>query len=123
MPPRVRPPDFQPQTLPAFSLSTREIPELGDHAELNQLKQVAFGIPPGKTSGFAETADGGFIVQIQSRLPMDQAAMRSNLPQYIAALRRERLSEAFNQWVNLEANRQLRNTPVWRQQFQSGAAK
>ena len=39
------------------------------------------------------------------------------------ALRRQRLNEAFSQWVNLEANRQLRNTPVWDRQFQPGAAK
>jgi hypothetical protein len=102
---------FPPQLLPPFSLSTRELPELGNHAELNQLKQAAFSTPPGKTSGFVDTADGGFIVYVQSRLPLDQAKMNSNLPQYMNALRRQRLSEAFNQWVNLEANRQLRNTP------------
>jgi len=114
---------FQPQALSAFSLSTRELPELGDHAELNQLKQAAFSIPPGKTSGFVDTATGGFIVYVESRLPMDQVKMNSALPQYIVELRRQRLNEAFNQWLNLEASRQLRNTPVWRQQFKSGPAK
>jgi hypothetical protein len=114
---------FLPQLLPPFSLSTRQLPELGDHAELNQLKQAAFSTPPGRASGFVDTADGGFVVYVQSRLPVDQAKMNSDLPQYITALGRARLNEAFNQWISLEANRQLRNTPVWRQQFQSGAAK
>ena len=49
--------------------------------------------------------------------------MNSELPQYIAAFRRGRQNEAFSQWVNLEANRQLRTTPVFRQQFKPGAAK
>jgi hypothetical protein len=114
---------FLPQILPPFSLSTRELPDLGNHAELNQLKQAAFSTPPGKVSGFVDTADGGFIVYVQSRLPLDQAKMNSNLPQYMNVLRRQRLNEAFNQWVNLEANRQLHNTPVWDRQFQPGAAR
>ncbi len=97
---------------------------MGDRAELNQIKQAAFTTPVGKTSDFEETSDGGFIVYVQSQLPIDQAKMNSDLPQYIAALRRERLNEAFNQWVNLEANRQLRNTsPVFREQSAPGAAK
>jgi len=114
---------LQPQVLPAFSLSTRELPELGDQAELNQLKQAAFTTPVGKTSDFVATSDGGFIVYVQSRLPIDQAKMNSDLPQYIAAFRRGRQNEAFSEWVNLEANRQLRTTPVFRQQFKPGAAR
>jgi hypothetical protein len=114
---------LQPQILPAFSLSTRELPELGETVTLNQLKQAAFTAPVGKPSGFYETSDGGFIVHVQSRLPLDQAKMNSTLAQYTTALNRERLNETFNQWVNLEANRQLRNTPIWSQQFKPGAAK
>jgi hypothetical protein len=114
---------FQPQLLPPFSLSTTNVAELNGHATLNQLKQAAFSTPPGRASGFVYTADGGFIVYVQSHLPMDQAKMQSELPQYLIARGRARLNEAFSQWVNLEANRQLRNTPVWRQQFQPGATK
>ena len=113
---------LHPQVLPAFSLSTREMPELGDQAELNQLKQAAFTTPLGKTSNFQPTSDGGFVVYVQSRLPVDQAKMRADLPQYLIAFRRARSSEAFNLWANLEANRQLRNTPVFGQQFAPGAA-
>ena len=113
---------LQPQVLPAFSLSTRELPELGDRIELGQLKQAAFTTPVGKTSGFEATSDGGFIVYVQSQLPVDQAKMTSDLPQYLIAFRRERLNEAFNQWYSLEANRQLRNTPVFQKQFSPGAA-
>ena len=46
---------LQPQVLPAFSLSTPELPELGERAELNQLKQAVFTTPVGKTSGFEAT--------------------------------------------------------------------
>jgi hypothetical protein len=114
---------LEPQVLPAFSLSTQELPELGERTDLNQLKRAVFTTPVGKAGGFEATSDGGFIVYVQSRLPMDQAKMNSDLSQYLAAFRRGRQNEAFNQWVNIEANRQLRTTPVFRQQLKSGAAK
>jgi hypothetical protein len=113
---------LQPQMLPAFSLSTRELPELGDSTELNQLKNAAFTTAIGKASGFVTNNAGGFIVYVQSHLPIDQAKMNTDLPQYLAAFRRERMDAAFNEWANLEANRQLRNTPVFRQQFAPGGA-
>lgn len=114
---------LQPQVLPAFSLSTPELPELGGRTDLNQLKRAVFTTPVGKAGGFEATSDGGFIVYVQSRLPIDQPKMNSDLPQYLAGFRRQRQNEAFSQWVNLEANRQLRTTPVFRQQLKSGAAK
>jgi hypothetical protein len=114
---------LQPQVLPAFSLSTRELPEVGGRANLSALKQAAFTTPIGKTSNFEETGSGGFIVYVQSQLPIDQSKMNSELPQYAAALRRERLGEAFGQWVNLEADRQLRTTPVFHRQTAPGTAR
>jgi hypothetical protein len=114
---------LQPQTLPAFSLSTRELPEVGDRANLSALKQAAFTTPVGKTSDFEETGSGGFIVYVQSQLPIDQSKMNSELPQYAAALRRERQNEAFNQWVSLEVNRQLRDTPIFHRQTTPGTAR
>jgi hypothetical protein len=47
--------------------------------------------------------------------------MAADLPQYTAGLRRARESEAFNLWIQAEANRQLRNTPVFRQPGIAGA--
>ena len=113
---------FQPQILPPFSLrGTQELPGFNDRSELDQLKQAAFTLPIGKVSGFVTNNGGGFIVYVQSRLPVDQTKMNSDLREYTATLRRDRLNEAFNQWVSLEANRQLRNTPVfWRQQSAPG---
>jgi hypothetical protein len=54
-------------------------------------------------------------------MPVDQAAMNADLPQFTASLRRQRESEAFNQWLQAEANRQLRTTPVYNLQAAGGA--
>jgi len=112
---------LQPETLPAFSLSTQELPELANRAGFPQVKQATFTTPAGRASGFEETEDGGFIVYVQSRLPLDQAAMTANLPQYTAALRRGRENEAFNEWLQTEANHQLSTTPVFLQNAAAGA--
>jgi hypothetical protein len=113
---------FVPEPLPYFSLSTRELPELGDHADLNQLKQAAFSIGVGRASGFEQTGDGGFVVYVQSQLPVDRTAMNSDMPQFLAAVRRSRESEAFNEWLGTEAHTQFGNMAVF-QKAAGGAAR
>jgi SurA N-terminal domain len=112
---------LQPQTLPPFSLGTQKLPELGDHADvLTQLKQASFSTPTGHTSNFEQTDDGGFVVHVQSRLPVDQSSMNSELPKFTNDLRRERENDAFNAWLQAEANRELQKTPVY-QKMTDGA--
>jgi hypothetical protein len=91
------------EVLPPFSLSTQEMPELGERASLGQIKQAAFTTPIGKPSAFIQAGDGGFILLVQSKLPLDQTQMASELPQFTQNLRRSRENEAFNQWLQTEA--------------------
>ena len=104
---------LQPEALPPFSLSTQDLPELGDRTALNHLKQAVFSTPVGHTSGFQETADGGFVLYVQAILPVDQAVMKAQMPQFMVAFRRSSQNQAFNEWLQIEANRELRNTPVF----------
>ena len=114
---------LQPLPLPPFSLDTEKLPELGDHAaDLTQLKQASFSTPVGHTSRFEETDDGGFVIYVQSHLPIDQSAMKSDLPKFTAELQRQRENEGFDIWLQTEANRQLRHTPVYKQEAPNGAA-
>ena len=112
-----------PQVLPAFSLSTQELPELGGHASLNQVKQAAFTTQPGQVSRFQATADGGFILFLQQLLPVDTSRRSAELPQFTAQVRRARQSEAFNLWLQGEANRELRDTPFYAKATAGGTAK
>jgi SurA-like N-terminal domain len=114
--------DLKPEALPPFSLSTKDVPELAGRIELSQLKQAAFVTPVGQASGFEETDNGGFIVYVQSQLPVDKTQMDSDLPQFTAALRQRREAEAFNEWVMHEAGRELGNLPAFRPQAETGAA-
>ena len=100
--------------LPPFSLSTRELPQLGELAELNQVKQTAFTTPVGQVSAFQVNNIGGFVLFVQSQLPIDQSVMNAELPQFITSLRRARENEAFNEWLQIEASRDLSDTPLAR---------
>ena len=111
-----------PQILPAFSLSTSELPELGDRASLGQLKQAAFTTAPGRASNFQPTSDGGFVLFVQQMLPIDTAKKNADLPLFLGQVRRGRQNEAFNLWLQGESNRELRDTPFF-QKMAAGAAK
>lgn len=104
-----------PLVLPPFSLSTSDMPELDDHATIDQLKQAAFNTPVGHISSFLPTSDGGFILFVQQLLPIDEAKKNAALPQFTAQISRSRQSEAFNRWLQSEANRELTDTPLFKQ--------
>jgi len=109
-------------TLSPFSPSSTEVPELADQNDLNQLKRAAFSTPPGRVSPFVPTADGGFVLYVQSLLPVDQTKKSTDFPKFLAEVRRARLNEAFNLWINTELNREIRTTPLY-QQMQANAAR
>jgi hypothetical protein len=100
--------------LPPFSLSTRSLPQVEDHISLQQFKQVAFGTPVGHPSPFIPTMEGGMIIHVQDKLPLDEKAVTANLPQFAAMLRQARESEAFQEWFAREAQRALADTPAFR---------
>ena len=102
----------QPQILPPFSLSTQELPELDGRATVNQLKQAVVTTPGGMASNFMPTDDGGFVLCVASRMPIDQSKMNADLPQFTAELRQQRQSQTFADWYQREANRELRGTPL-----------
>jgi parvulin-like peptidyl-prolyl isomerase len=110
---------LSPQALPPFSLSTPELPALGNRVGLDEVKQVAFNTPVGHASGFEQTDDGGFIIFVQSESPAEQSGIAADLPQFTATLRRARESDAFNEWLGAEANRVLKDTPLNRQEAPS----
>lgn len=100
------------ETLPPFSLSTTDLPELGSRAALTELKSATFGTAIGHASDFVATDDGGFIVLVKSQLPLDVTAMNADLPQFAAMLRQQYETAAFYNWVERTGSRALNDTPV-----------
>jgi len=102
--------------VPPFSLSTRDLAQVEDHLPLNQYKQIVFSAPLGKVSPFQMTTDGGVIVYVKSKLPLDEAKLTASLPAFANSVRQSRQNEAFNDWFRREAEMGLRDTPLARQQ-------
>lgn len=116
----------QPVLPPPLSLSTRSLPKVERHVSLYQFKQAVFTTAPGRASGFTPTRDGGFLVYVQAKFPLDETKLATELPGFMQSVRQTRQSEAFNLWFNQEAQRGLRDIPYFRQQQppqMSGAAR
>jgi len=110
---------LHPETLPPFSMSTADMPRLGDRAPFQQIKSVAVSTSVGHASNFEETETGGFILFVEKKSPVDRPTLDMQLPGFVAQMRRERANEIFNVWLQSEANRELRNTPVFQKQQQA----
>ena len=95
--------DVNPQKLPPFSLATRSLPaEWENRVNLTSLKKEAFGLEPGKTSRFVPTLDGGYVLHLVARQPVDEAKVKAELPAFVDRLRDERRREASGQWLTKE---------------------
>jgi len=101
-----------PFSLKPFSLTTQDIPEAAGHADVREILNTAFTTQPGHISPFELTAEGGFVLFVKSILPVDEQLKSSELPKYLLQLRHQHEMEAFNIWLQLEENRELRNTPL-----------
>ncbi len=104
---------LQVVNLSPFSLSSSGIPELGNQESLDQIKRAAFTTAPGNVSPFVPSSDGGFILYVQSLLPVDQNQKSADMPKFLAQVRQSRLNEAFNLWIISQLNQQLPNTPLF----------
>lgn len=106
----------KPILLPEFSLSTRKLQDIEDHISLQQFMQVAFSTPVGQVSQFVPTMEGGMVLYVQSKLPLDEKKVAAELPEFINLLRQARQREAFEQWFNHEAPQALSDIPALRRQ-------
>lgn len=103
--------------LPHFSLSsTNELADVEEHISRTQFLQVALAMPVGEVSPFIPTMDGGMVLYVKEKLPLDEKKAAIEVPQYLISLRQARQREAFEQWFNHEAPQALADTPVVRRQ-------
>src|SRR5579883_185460 len=106
---------LSPVELPPFSISTQNLPDVEDNISLGQLKQIAFSTTPGKLSQFYPTLEGGIVVYVKSKLPLDDTKVQNELPAFVNNLRRARQQEAFEDWFRKQAEKGLVDTPVAQQ--------
>lgn len=97
--------------IPPFAPSTQTLTNLDERLELRRVQGLAMELDPGKVSPFTATRDGGFILSLEERLPIDPEKMKTELPDLMARLRQYRQTEAFNQWFSKQAQNAPLNIP------------
>ena len=86
-----------------FSQSTETLPDLDDHVNLRQLKSMAAQMEPGRVSNYVPTPpNGGYVLYVRSRLPIDEAKLRLELPTFMGSMRHYRQSEIYSKWFGRE---------------------
>lgn len=113
----------KPVSLPPFSLTTRSVPAIEEHASLQQFKAAAFTAGTGKASQFVPTVEGGFLVFVREKLPIELTKLNAELPEFAQRVRSARQGEAYNQWFQREASRELRDTPALQQKQAAPGAR
>jgi hypothetical protein len=78
-----------------------------------QLKNIVLSMDPGKVSPFLPNPpDGGFIIYVKQRLPVNEAKMKEEMPKFIAEVRFSKQQELFNQWFRKVVEKAAPNLPL-----------
>jgi hypothetical protein len=105
-------------TLPPLAMSTRQLDEIEGQLDLSMLKRAAFATSPGQVGPVLPTADGVAVIYVQSKLPLDENMMRTNLPSFTREVHQVRRNEVFQEWFRREAEPAFR-TVAYLQQKQA----
>ncbi len=97
-------------TPPRFATATTSLTNLDERISLNALQQLAGELKPGQVTKYTPTdptrspegrylpPQGGFVLYLSKRIPVDDATVKKELPDYLSRMRNYRQNEVFNQW-------------------------
>ncbi|MBN2507594.1 MAG: SurA N-terminal domain-containing protein, partial [Verrucomicrobia bacterium] len=89
--------------IPPFADSTESLTNLNPRVDLNRLKRSTRDLEKGRVTPFLYTVDGGEIACLVDRVPVTDAKLKAELPEFVADLRMARFNYAFNNWLNKQA--------------------
>ncbi|MEY4388220.1 MAG: Peptidyl-prolyl cis-trans isomerase [Verrucomicrobiota bacterium] len=113
----------KPVLLPPFSLNTTNaLADVEEHMPRQQFLNLATSIPVGGVSPFLSTSDGAAVIYVSRQPPLDNKKTEAELPAFLAMMRQARQQEAFQQWFNIEASRELGSLPIFRRPSEMGNA-
>lgn len=94
-------------TLPPVSRANDSLTNLEEVVSPQQLKRFVLSMDPGKVSPFMPNPpEGGLIVYVKQRIPVNESKMKEDMAKYVAEMRYMKQNEAFNNWFRkvLEKN-------------------
>jgi hypothetical protein len=87
-----------PVKLPPLTMAERSNPEIEQQLSLSLLRDSVVFLSEGETTPFRSMPDGGFILHLVRRLPVDSEKVKAGLPEFMARMRQSRLQEALGAW-------------------------
>ncbi|MBL6765810.1 MAG: SurA N-terminal domain-containing protein [Verrucomicrobiae bacterium] len=94
---------FKSVEIPAFSRNTRSIPQVEDFGvSPSEVIGAAFNLEVGHASTFRRSGRGGYIVMTKKLIPVDEAKLKEDLPEFLNDVRSERMNLAFQEWFSAE---------------------
>jgi hypothetical protein len=87
--------------LPPFSVSSRNLTNIDTRINLRMLQSLSQETEIGQASVFLPAqpqSEGGFILYAKARPPVDEAKLKTELPEFMNQMRVYRQNEAFQQW-------------------------
>jgi hypothetical protein len=79
-------------------MAERSNPEIEQQLSLSLLRDSVVFLSEGETTPFRSMPDGGFILHLVRRLPVDSEKVKAGLPEFMARMRQSRLQEALGAW-------------------------
>ena len=76
----------------------RSVIGLPENVNLDTLQNIVATLPVGKASDFIVTEDGGFVLHLKAKLPVDEARLKEEMPEFLARQRDQRMSAAYSEW-------------------------
>ena len=111
---------FKVETLPPISQTTESLTNLDERLDVRALKAAMFRLEPGKVSTYQPNPpEGGYVVYVRGKLPLDDAKVRAELPRFLAEMRSHKQNQIFNVWFTKQAG--LANLPVSNRQKRPAA--
>lgn len=110
---------LKPVTLTPFARNTRGIPELAGQLNEQNVRNfigMVFATEPGRLTPLLPSADGAMLGFVQALLPINETAMKTNLPAFTRSVQQMRRGEVFNEWFRAEASKAFASIPFFQKQ-------
>lgn len=104
--------NVKPVALPAFSLTTRSLPELKDRLDLNRLQNAAGRLGEGKSTDLMATEDGGVVLFLRKRTAVADDRLQRELPEFARGMAEQRQYTAYGHWLRQLPEEMQMNRPT-----------
>jgi hypothetical protein len=91
------------ESLPSFSLSTRDLPAIKGRLTLDRLQNAVGRLTVGDNTDLMYAEDGGVVLHLRDRIPLSKDKAQAELQTYAKEISDQRQFVAFNHWLTQQA--------------------